>query len=103
MRKLSLVSILILIFFTSLIKNSTKEIEDKIFAINENLRSLKNELSDVMLEYNYLSSPERIIQYQSQYFENELIKTDITKIKIVETNDTEILIKDFINKMPVNE
>jgi cell division protein FtsL len=103
MRKLSLVSILILIFFTSLIKNSTKEIEDKIFAINENLRSLKNELSDVMLEYNYLSSPERIIQYQSQYFENELIKTDITKIKILETNDTEILIKDFINKMPVNE
>ena len=103
MRKLSLVSILILIFFTSLIKNSTKEIEDKIFAINENLRSLKNELSDVMLEYNYLSSPERIIQYQSQYFEDELIQTDITKIKILETNDTEILIKDFINKMPVNE
>ena len=103
MRKLSLVSILILIFFTSLIKNSTKEIEDKIFAINENLRSLKNELSDVMLEYNYLSSPEKIIQYQSQYFENELIKTDVTKIKIVETNDTEILIKDFINKIPVNE
>ena len=103
MRKLSLVSILILIFFTSLTKNSTKEIEDKIFAINENLRSLKNELSDVMLEYNYLSSPEKIIQYQSQYFENELIKTDITKIKIVETNHTEILIKDFINKIPVNE
>ena len=103
MRKLSLVSILILIFFTSLIKNSTKEIEDKIFAINENLRSLKDELSDVMLEYNYLSSPEKIIQYQSQYFENELIKTDVTKIKIVETNYNEILIKDFINKIPVNE
>ena len=34
-----------------------------------------------MLEYNYLSSPEKLIQYQSQYFEKDLIKIDITKLK----------------------
>ena len=67
MKKIALTSILILILATSLIKNSTKEIEDKIFTINENVRSLKAEFSDVMLEYNYLSSPEKLIQHQYQY------------------------------------
>ena len=47
-------------------------IEDKIFAINENLRSLKDELSDVMLEYNYLSSTDKLNQYQIQYFDNNM-------------------------------
>ena len=63
MKKIALVSILILILVTSLVKNSTKEIEDKIFTINENIRSLKAEFGDVMLEYNYLSSPEKLIQH----------------------------------------
>ena len=36
---------------------------------------------EIKLEYNYLSSPEKLIQHQSQYFENNLVKTDITKIK----------------------
>ena len=39
MKKVVLVSILLLILTTSLVKNSTKEIEDKIFTLNENIRS----------------------------------------------------------------
>ena len=61
MKKIALASILILILATSLVKNSTKKIEDKIFIINENIVSLKAELGDEMLEYNYLSSPEKLI------------------------------------------
>ena len=95
MKKILLISILILILTTSLIKNSTKKIEDKIFAVNENVRSLKAELGDVILEFNYLSSPEKLIQYQSQYFENELIKVDITKIKIINVKNDRLEIKDF--------
>ena len=53
---------------TSLVKNSTKEIEDKIFMVNENIRSLKSELGDVLLEYNYLSSPDKLTQYQTAIF-----------------------------------
>ena len=64
--------ILIFIMFTSLVKNSTKEIEDEIFVIKENIRSLSAEYGDVMLEYNYLSSPEKLTQYQSQYFEDKI-------------------------------
>ena len=103
MKKLTLSSILLLILATSLIKNSTKKIEDKIFTINENVRSLKAEFSDVMLEYNYLSSPEKLINHQSQYFENVLIKIDITKIKELETNGKNLVITNFIENTPENE
>ena len=81
MKKITLALILTLILITSLVKNSTKEIEDLIFIKRENVRLLSSELGDVMLEFNYLSSPEKLIQYQSQYFENKLKKTDISKIK----------------------
>ena len=60
MKKISLVSILILMLVTSLVKNSTKEIEDKIFTKNENIRSLKIEFEDEKLEFNYLSSPKKL-------------------------------------------
>ena len=99
MKKVALLIIFVLILATSLVKNSTKEIEDKIFALNESIRSLKVEFGDVMLEYNFLSSPNTLIQYQSQYFENELIKIDIMKIiKISESNNT-IELTDFIKKI----
>ena len=98
MKKAIFVIILILILATSLVKNSTKEIEDKIFLINENIRPLKSELEDVLLEFNYLSSPEKLVQYQTQYFEKDLIKIEIMNIKeIIENNET-LEIKDLINK-----
>ena len=96
MKKATFIVILILILATSLVKNSTKEIEDKIFMVNENIRPLKLELGNVVLEYNYLSSPDKLTEYQSQYFEKELIKIDIIKIKkLIEKNDY-LLINDFI-------
>ena len=90
--------IFILILATSLVKNSTKEIEDKIFIVNENIRSLKVEFGDVLLEYNYLSSPGKLTQYQTQYFEKKLIKIDITKIKKLTEKKNHIKVSDFIEK-----
>ena len=99
MKKITFITILILIISTSLVKNSTKEIEDKIFVLNENIRPLKSELGDLLLEYNFLSSPDKLIQYQSQFFEKDLIKTDITKIKKIDVKGNSIEIKDFTKKM----
>ena len=98
MKKVVFVIIFILILATSLVKNSTKEIEDKIFMINENIRPLKSELGDVLLEYNYLSSPDKLTQYQTQYFEKDLIKIDITKIKKLTEKQNKIEISNFIKK-----
>ena len=98
MKKGTFIVILILILATSLVKNSTKEIEDKIFIVNENIRPLKSELGDVLLEYNYLSSPDKLTQYQTQYFEKNLIKIDITQIKKLTEKNNYIDVSNFIEK-----
>ena len=99
MKKLLFTIIFVLILATSLVKNSTKEIEDKIFMVSENIRPLKSELEDVLLEYNYLSSPDKLTQYQTQYFEKYLIKIDITKIKKLTKKSNNIKISDFLEKI----
>jgi len=99
MKKIVFVIIFVLILATSLVKNSTKEIEDKIFMVNENIRPLKSELGDMLLEYNYLSSPHKLTQYQTQYFEKNLIKIDIMKIKKLTEKDNQINVSNFIEKI----
>ena len=99
MKKVVFISIFILILATSLVKNSTKEIEDKIFMINENIRSLKSELGDILLEYNYLSSPDKLTQYQTQYFQKDLIKIDIITIKKLTEKNNHIKVSNFIKKI----
>ena len=76
--------ILSLILLTAFIKNSTKKIEDDILVKRENLQDLKKELSDSKLEFHYLSSAQKLLEYQSLYFEQDLIKKDINQIKILE-------------------
>ena len=73
-----------LIIITSLIKNSTKTVDDKIYSLNENIRFLENRLKDTKLEYDYLSSSEKLLEYQKLYFENFLQKKSIDEIKSVE-------------------
>ena len=102
MKKVVFIIIFVLILATSLVKNSTKEIEDKIFMVSENIRPLKSELGDVLLEYNYLSSPDKLTQYQTQYFEKDLVKIDITKIKKLSKKNNYIKVNDFIEKI-INE
>ena len=98
MKQLLVVVTFILILITSIVKNSTKEIEDQIFTINESIRPLKSELEDVLLEFNYLSSPEKLVQYQVQYFEKDLIKIEIMKIKEITENNENLEINDLISK-----
>ena len=98
MKQLVVAVIFVLILITSLIKPSTKEIEDQIFIVKENIRPLKSELEDVLLEFNYLSSPEKLVQYQTQYFEKDLIKIEIMNIKEIFKNNETLEIKNLISK-----
>ena len=96
MKKISLISIIIfLILSTAIIKNSTKEIEDEIFSVRENLRVLNFELENTLLENNYLSSAEKLLEYQSLYFEDELIKKNIEKFKIIKIMDGSKVFSNF--------
>lgn len=72
-----------MILFTAIIKNSTKRIDDQIFTINENIRSLKKDFENIKLEHDYLSSAEKLLEYQEIYFDDELIQKNIENIKII--------------------
>lgn len=85
--------ILSLILLTAFIKNSTKKIEDDILVKKENLQDLKKELSDSKLEFHYLSSAQKLLEYQSLYFEQDLIQKDINQIKILEKTSQGIKLK----------
>tara|TARA_Y100001970_G_scaffold240271_1_gene302862 strand:- start:5875 stop:6180 length:306 start_codon:yes stop_codon:yes gene_type:complete len=75
--------IVFLILSTALIKNSTKKIDDNIFVLEENIRSLKKELENIKLENDYLSSAEKLLEFQNLYFDDELVKKDIKEIKVI--------------------
>jgi cell division protein FtsL len=95
-KKFSLVAIiLLLILSTAIIKNTTKQIEDELFTAKENIRVLKSEFENISLEYDYLSSAEKLLEYQSLYFEDELIQKDLKDIKIFNILDNTKKIKDF--------
>jgi|TARA_B100000959_G_scaffold264864_1_gene305787 cell division protein FtsL len=84
MKKFSVIFlILFLILFTALIKNSTKRIDDEIFALKENIRSLKKDFENIKLEHDYLSSAEKLLEFQNLYFDDELVKKDIQEIKTI--------------------
>ena len=72
-----------LIFSTAIVKNSTKRIDDEIFVLKENIRDLKKNFENTRLEFDYLSSTEKLLQFQNLYFENELIKFDIQEIQTI--------------------
>ena len=88
MKKIGLIAVIfLLILTTAIIKNSAKKTEDKIFTVRENLRILNSEFEKIKLEYDYLSSAEKLLEYQFLYFEDELIQKDIENIKIFETTN----------------
>ena len=99
---LVIIFIFLLIFSTAIIKNSTKKIEDEIFAVKESLRVFENELGDTRLEFEYLSSTEKLLEYQSKYFEEDLTQKDIDSIKTLIKKSNDLFISD-LNIFEINE
>ena len=93
MKKVILILVIfLLILSTAIVKNTAKKTEDEIFVIKENIRVLNSELENILLEYDYLSSSEKLLEYQSLYFDDELIQKNIENIKIykIKVNDKKI-------------
>ena len=96
MKKLLLaLTIIILVLTTAIIKNTTKKIEDKIFAYKESVRLLKSDLENIQLEYDYLSSAEKLLEYQSLYFEDQLVQKRIEDIKIYNISENVNKLEDY--------
>ena len=76
--------LILIIIFTTLTKNSTKKLDKKIFEAQENIRALNDIYELVLLDYNYLTSPSKLMEYSQKYFEEDLKKKKISELKLFE-------------------
>ena len=89
-------SILVLILATTVTKHSTKKIDKEIFNLKEDIRFLTDQYELVLLDNNYLSSPQKLLEYQQKFFENELVPVDIQNLNQIKFNNKKISIKKLI-------
>ena len=80
-RILLIIPIIFLIVLTTLTKNSTKKLDQSIFVAQEDIRALNDIYELVLLDYNYLTSPNKLMEYSKTFFEKELKKKEITELK----------------------
>ena len=96
--------ITILVLATTLIKNSTKKIDAKIFNLKEDIRLLNEKYELVLLDHNFLSSPKKLTEYQKKYFDNDLVSVDIKNIRVIDFSNKDVLVKQLIDTAPeINE
>ena len=88
--------IIILIFATTLTKNSTKKLDKQIFEISENIRILEDRYELTLLDYNFLTSPKKLIQYQQFYFEEKFIQKKIENLNKIIIENEKIKIEKMI-------
>ncbi len=98
MKKLSFfVPIIFLIIATTITKDSTKKLDKKIFEIKENIRILEDRHELVLLDYNILTSPKKLMEYQRLYFEDNFIQKSIESLNWVEIKDKYLQIESVTN------
>ena len=88
--------ITILIFLTTYTKNLTKTIDKKIFVLKEEISLMNEKYEMTLLEFNYLSSPSKLIDFHREYFEEELYQIDVQLIGSVSKSDG-ILVENKFN------
>ena len=79
--------IIILIILTSFIKTTTRELEAKIFNSEEQIKILIEKKELILLENNFLSSPERLFEFKKKLFDKKLIPLKLEKFVFVEKNE----------------
>jgi len=88
MKKLIFIfSLILLIVTTSVVKNMTKQLNKEIYLANERISLLQNKLDNLRLEFDYLTSPEKLMDYQKLYFEEELRPIKSSEIGIFTLNN----------------
>ena len=87
MKKYVLVFIItFLVITTSIIKNSTRELEYKIFNSNENIKILINRKEVIKLQNDYLRSPQRLFEFKNKFLDN-LEVLELSKFKYLSQNE----------------
>ena len=74
------VPIIFLMLATTLTKNSTKKLDKEIFQLKENIRILEDRYELTLLDYNILTSPKKLMEYQQYYFEDKFEQKKIENL-----------------------
>ena len=82
-----LFGIIFLIITTSIIKSSTRQLEKKIFILREEVKILEEKYDFLLLENDYLTTPERLIGLKEKMFKDKFIPIDPKDIKKLDTNE----------------
>ena len=80
-------SIVSLIVTTSIVKSSTRQLEKNIFILEEEVEILENKFNFLLLEHDYLTTPERLIGLKEKIFKNKFFPLDPKDVKKINTNE----------------
>ena len=79
--------IMSLIITTSIVKSSTRQLEKNIFTVKEEIEILEEKLNFLLLENDYLTTPERLIEIKEKIFKDNFFPIDPNDIKKIEINE----------------
>ena len=82
-----LFGIIFLIITTSIVKSSTRQLEKKIFIMKEEVKILEEKFNFLILENDYLTTPERLIRLKEKIFEDRFLPIDPRDIKKIDNNE----------------
>ena len=82
-----LFGIIFLIITTSIVKSSTRQLEKKIFILKEEVKILEEKYDFLLLENDYLTTPERLIRLKEKIFKDKFFPINPKDIKKINTNE----------------
>mgnify|MGYP001262989502 FL=1 len=82
-----LFGIIFLIITTSIVKSSTRQLEKKIFILEEEVKILEEKYDFLLLENDYLTTPERLIGLKEKIFKDKFFPLDPKDLKKIELNE----------------
>ena len=80
-------SIASLIITTSFVKSSTRQLEKNIFTLEEEVKILEEKFNFLILENDYLTTPERLIRLKEKIFKDQFFPIDSRDIKKIDNNE----------------
>ena len=97
MKKYAVIFIIIcLISLTTLVKNTSKNLENDIYNKKESIVLLDNKYNLVLLENNYLTSPKNLFNYYNNLSNKEYIPLDITSLNKISFSEEVLNLQKFM-------